>query len=75
MRQIPWVKKAKTFSQLRSLNLLIVARQRVASGSGRPDVEIAALSERGKSEFERLIRREEGDDWTAYGRAPYVGRP
>ncbi len=73
MRQIPWVKKAATFSQLRSLNLVTAARQRAAFGSGRPDVEIAALSEPGKSEFERLRRREECDDWTAYGRAPYVG--
>jgi hypothetical protein len=72
MRQIPWVKRAPTFSNLRLLNLVVVARQRVAPGSGRPDVEIAALSDLGISEFERLTRREGGDDWAAYGREPYA---
>lgn len=71
LRQIPWVKHPIVFSKLRTLDLLTTAHQRSSAASGRPDVEIAALSERGQVEFERLSRQEEDANWAEYARSPY----
>ncbi len=72
LRQIPWVKHPILFSKLRALDLVTTAYQPTSEASGRPDVQIAALSGRGKLEFERLTRQEEHADWAEYARLPYM---
>lgn len=71
LRQIPWFRHATSFSKLRVLDLVTTCYQRTSSASGRPDVEIAALSERGKLEFDRLSGLEKKAGWAAFSLLPY----
>jgi hypothetical protein len=73
-RQVPWAKRPKLFNQLLALGLLELARQRtVAPAPGfHAPVDIAVVTERGKSEFSRLSRHERALDWDAHRSERYV---
>jgi len=66
-RQVPWAKRPGVFEFLRSLGMMDTVRQRtVAPAPGfHAPVDIAVLTDRGRSEFNRLARDERSLDWEA----------
>lgn len=72
-RQVPWARRPGVFSHMRDLGLLELVRQRtVAPAPGfHAPVDIAVVTERGKSEFARLARDERAMDWDLRRTTPY----
>lgn len=70
-RQIPWHKKASLFMALGSLGLIEPGREKKPIASTRVGLDIAVLSDFGRSEFERLKGREHQPDWDSYQHAVY----
>lgn len=70
-RQIPWFKNASVFVNLKALGLLGSRLQQAGSGTGRPHVEIAVLTDLGRAEFERLKRLENKTGWADFWRSTY----
>jgi hypothetical protein len=66
-RQVPWAKRPGVFQYLRSLGMMDTVRQRtVAPAPGfHAPVDIAVLTDVGRSEFARLARDERSLDWDA----------
>ncbi len=73
-RQVPWARRPNVFSHLRDHGLLELVRQRtVAPAPGfHAPVDIAVVTERGKSEFNRLSREERSMDWDLIRSIPYA---
>lgn len=73
-RQVPWARRPGVFQYLRALGLMETVRQRtVAPAPGfHAPVDIAVLTDRGRSEFARLARDERSLDWDARRVRDYV---
>jgi len=75
LRQVPWAKRPQVFEFLREMGLLELVRQRTAAAPGyHSPVDIAVLTEIGKSEIERLERNERSSHWLDVREGDYEKR-
>jgi hypothetical protein len=75
LRQVPWAKRPQVFEFLRGTGLLELVRQRTAAAPGyHSPVDIAVLTELGKTEIDRLERSERSSDWLDVREGDYEKR-
>lgn len=71
-RQIPWHKKATLFGTLKKLGLVAFADQKTLSNPDRPKVTIAVLTDKGRSELDRLSRLTNCPEWIVHKHLKYI---
>jgi hypothetical protein len=70
-RQVPWHKRPTIFSALHKIDLIRPVRQQLAVGARYPAFDIAAITERGRAEVDRLERCQRTAAWEVERHADY----